>query len=100
MNSSRDTVRACREAGKFVATPVSGPYSPHLKGNNRFTPGHGGQAVIDAWTEHVKSQPDMVIFTTWNDVSVRVTYSLVQRLSSLSSLSINVRTCVALTRCG
>ena len=77
VNSSRDTVRACREAGKFVATPVSGPYSPHLKGNNRFTPGHGGQAVIDTWTEHVKSQPDMVIFTTWNDVSVRVTYSLV-----------------------
>eukprot|EP01047_Picozoa_sp_COSAG01_P103342 COSAG01_NODE_32814_length_575_cov_0.539916_2_plen_139_part_00 len=61
-------VAACREAGKYVATPVSGPYSPHTKGNNRYTPGHGGRAVIDAWTEHVRSQPDMVIFTTWNDL--------------------------------
>lgn len=68
VNSSRDTVAACREAGKYVATPVSGPYSPHIKGNNRYTPGHGGRAVIDAWTEHVRSQPDMVIFTTWNDL--------------------------------
>ena len=69
VNSSRDTVQACREAGKFVATPVSGPYSPHMKGNNRYTPGHGGRAIVDVWTEHVHSQPDMVIFTTWNDLS-------------------------------
>eukprot|EP01044_Picomonas_judraskeda_P001878 COSAG03_NODE_120_length_12312_cov_15.216900_9_plen_352_part_00 len=67
-NSSRDTVRACREAGKLVATPVSGPYSPHGPGNNRYTPGHGGRGVIDVWTEHIQSQPDMVIFTTWNDL--------------------------------
>ena len=45
-----------------------GPYSPHLKGNNRYTPSHGGKAIIDVWTEHVLSQPDMVIFTTWNDL--------------------------------
>ena len=69
VNSSRmNTVAACREAGKFVATPVSGPYSPHGKGNNRYTPAHGGQAVIDVWMEHVRSQPDMVIFTTWKDL--------------------------------
>ena len=68
VNSSRDTVTACREAQKYVATPVSGPYSPHIKGNNRYTPGHGGQAVIDAWTAHVRNQPDMVVFTTWNDL--------------------------------
>ena len=69
VNSSRDTVTACREVGKYVATPVSGPYSPHLPGgNNRYTPSHGGRAVIATWTEHVQSQPDMVVFTTWNDL--------------------------------
>ena len=68
VNSSRDTVQACREAGKYVATPVSAPYSPHRKGNNRYTPGHGGRAIVDVWTEHLRSQPDMVIFTTWNDL--------------------------------
>jgi hypothetical protein len=52
--------QACREAGKFVVTPVSGPYSPHKKGNNRYTQSHGGKAVVDEWTEHVRSQPDMV----------------------------------------
>ena len=45
-----------------------GPYSPHSKLNNRYTPSHGGKAIIDVWTEHVQSQPDMVIFTTWNDL--------------------------------
>ena len=47
---------------------MSGPYSPHGPGNNRYTPGHGGRGVIDVWTEHIQSQPDMVIFTTWNDL--------------------------------
>jgi hypothetical protein len=72
VNSSRATVQACREAGKYVATPVSGPYSPHVgprgHGNNRYTPSHGGKAVADTWAEHIASQPDMVIFTTWNDL--------------------------------
>ena len=67
-NSSRDTVQACRERGKYVATPVSGPYSPHGKSNNRYTPSHGGRSTINVWTEHIHSQPDMVIFTTWNDL--------------------------------
>ena len=67
-NSSRDTVTACREVGKYVAVPVSGPYSPHGKGNNRYTPSHGGRSVVEVWTEHIRSQPDMVIFTTWNDL--------------------------------
>ena len=35
--SSGATVAACRAAGKFVATPVSGPYSPHSKYNNRYS---------------------------------------------------------------
>ena len=68
VNSSRDTVAACRAAGKYVATPVSGPYSPSGKTNNRYTPSHGGRSIIDVWTEHIASQPDMVIFTTWNDL--------------------------------
>lgn len=69
VNSSRDTVTACREVGKYVAVPVSGPYSPHVKGNNRYTPSHGGRSIVQVWAEHIRSQPDMVIFTTWNDLT-------------------------------
>eukprot|EP01047_Picozoa_sp_COSAG01_P062323 COSAG01_NODE_7908_length_2997_cov_10.717046_2_plen_378_part_00 len=67
-NSSRAVVKACREAGKYAATPVSAPYSPHIGKRNRYVTGHGATALIETWMEHVHSQPDMVIFSTWNDV--------------------------------
>lgn len=68
------TVAACREVTKFAIVPVSAPYSAHSGhrnasgGNNRYFQGNGGKGVSDAWLSHVASQPDMVIFTTWNDL--------------------------------
>ena len=47
--------RPCRKAGKFSATPVSGPYSPHSANNNRYSQSRGAKAVIDTWTEHALS---------------------------------------------
>ena len=35
---------------------------------SRYTPSHGGRSIIDVWTAHVQSQPDMVVYTTWNDL--------------------------------
>jgi hypothetical protein len=67
-NSSGWNAEACSVAGKLSANPFSAPYSPHLPGNNRYYPGSGGRAIIDAWTAHVQQQPDFVIATTWNDL--------------------------------
>ena len=50
-----------REAGKYVATPVSGPYSPHKKTNNRYSTSAGAKAVIATWTELLNSQVCMQV---------------------------------------
>ena len=72
--SSAATVAACRAAGKLAAVPVSAPYSPHIgdrgspgAGNNRYTQSNGAKALIDVWSAHIQAQPDVVIYTTWND---------------------------------
>jgi len=73
VSSSQATVQACREAGKLSAVPVSAPYSPHIgdrhtPGNNRYTQSNGAKGLIETWEGHIRTQPDMVIFTTWNDL--------------------------------
>lgn len=42
-NSSAWNVEACAAAGKRSANPFSAPYSPHIKGNNRYYPSRGAQ---------------------------------------------------------
>ncbi len=75
-NSSAATVAACREAGKLSAVPVSAPYSPHRleppeqrQIHNSYWPGAGARGICDSWMAAIKSQPDMVIYSTWNDLS-------------------------------
>ena len=72
--SSIATVAACRAAGKLAAVPVSAPYSPHIGdrgsggGNNRYTQANGARALIETWAAHIAAAPDVVIYTTWNDL--------------------------------
>ena len=52
---------------------MSAPYSPHIgdrraAGNNRYTQGNGARGVETAWLAHIAAQPDVVIYTTWNDL--------------------------------
>jgi hypothetical protein len=68
-NASQLNVEACRAYGKKAVAPVSAPYSPHSKGNNRYFTGHGAKGLIQTWMAHINgvngTQPDFVIYATW-----------------------------------
>eukprot|EP00039_Didymoeca_costata_P015432 m.262159 g.262159 ORF g.262159 m.262159 type:complete len:344 (+) comp16222_c1_seq4:77-1108(+) len=78
-NASIDNIKACRENNKYTAAPVSAPYSPHraaplINGtrawsNIRYFTGNGAKGMITTWMAHIASQPDFVIYTTWNDLA-------------------------------
>ncbi len=71
-NASLLNVEACKAYGKKAVAPVSAPYSPHGKGNNRYYSGSGAKGLIQTWMAHINgvngTQPDFVIYATWNDL--------------------------------
>lgn len=78
-NASKATIQACNEVQKYSAGSISAPYSPHraaalINGtrawsNVRYFNGNGAKGVITTWEAHIASQPDFVIYTTWNDLA-------------------------------
>ena len=78
-NASKATIQACNEVQKYSAGSISAPYSPHraaalINGtrawsNVRYFNGNGAKGVITTWEAHIASQPDFVIYTTWDDLA-------------------------------